>query len=281
MRTGTFAGTVIALALIAGLVSACGANLRKPSTAPPIALELHSPDAPSFRVKINDLPVSLWLDLGDADPLRLQKEALDSISAVPTGQTVKRWGMDGAYEEPTYTVPRIEIGTAVFTNVVARLEPSSTGHRGSSSATGVLGTALLKSFVVVLDYPLRRMLLLPPKDARIRDLCRGSVVPFSVRSPEFEGEAVADVDTDVGRLSLWWDTGAQLTMVNQASSHATGEVVSRRFVLGGRDFGPYPLGLVITDLPFDGFIGDDFFVMHRVCVDYPGRRVVVADGAAN
>jgi hypothetical protein len=281
MRTGTITETVAILAILARSLSACGANVQQTSLAPAIVLELHSPDAPSFQVKINGLPVPVSLDLGDADPLRLTKGALDAIKAVPTGQTVKRWGMDGAYDEPTYTVPRLEIGNAVFTNVVARLDAPHTGYKVTSSATGVLGTALLKPFVVVLDYPHRRMLLLAPKDARMQDLCRGTAAPFSVRSPEFKGEAVADVDTDMGQLSLWWDTGAQLTMVNQASSHATDRVISRRFILGGRDFGPYPLGLVITDLPFDGFIGDDFFVKHRVCIDYPGSRVVVADEAAH
>ena len=78
------------------------------------------------------------------------------------------------------------------------------------------------------------------------------------------------IDTKVQYL------GKAAVLSYQLVSHATDRRVSRRFILGGRNFGPYPLGLLVADLPtFDGMIGDDFFLKHRICIDYPGRRVVV------
>jgi hypothetical protein len=49
-------------------------------------------------------------------------------------------------------------------------------------------------------------------------------------------------------------------------------------MLGDRNYGPYSIGLLIATLPgFDGMIGDDFFLKHRVCIDYPRNRVVIGD----
>jgi len=49
-------------------------------------------------------------------------------------------------------------------------------------------------------------------------------------------------------------------------------------MLGNRNFGPWSFGLLIATLPgFNGMIGDDFFLKHRVCIDYPHRRVVIGN----
>lgn len=61
-------------------------------------------------------------------------------------------------------------------------------------------------------------------------------------------------------------------------THATDRSVSHRFMLGNRNFGPWSFGLLIATLPgFNGMIGDDFFLKHRVCIDYPHRRVVIGN----
>ena len=141
---------------------------------------------------------------------------------------------------------------------------------------GALGSALLKPYTVFIDYPQRRMVLLTRSAPQFASLCRGTSVKFSDRPAVWQGEAFTEAETDFGRVTLAWDTGAQLTSLNQVVSHATDRITSQRLVLGGHNFGPYPFGMLVADLPgFDGMIGDDFFRQHRVCIDYPRRRVVI------
>ena len=44
-------------------------------------------------------------------------------------------------------------------------------------------------------------------------------------------------------------------------------------------FGLLDLGIVNFDDPpgLDGSIGDDFFARNRVCMDFPGKRVLIRD----
>lgn len=54
---------------------------------------------------------------------------------------------------------------------------------------------------------------------------------------------------------------------------------TKRLVLGGTDFGPWQFKWMEMSLPpfFDGSIGFgyDFFLRHVVCIDFPGKRVLV------
>ncbi len=241
-----------------------------------IPLELHSPNQPVLIAKVNDIETSLSFDMGDSTPLSLQQSALDTLRAVPTGDSIQQQGIDGVFTVPTYKIPRLQIGNAVFTDVTAKLDAPQGSYLPSALVRGTLGSGLLKSYAVVIDYGQRRMTLLTREAPQFHSLCRGTSVKFSDRPAVWRGEAFTEAETDFGRVTLAWDTGAQMTVLNQLVSHATDQILSRRFMLGGRNFGPYPLGLLVADLPgFDGMIGDDFFLNHRVCIDYPGRRVVI------
>jgi len=281
MRAVGQATVVLAnLAFLICILTACGSLVLHdaPSTGDTVTLTLRSPDAPVLIAKMDDVDVPLWFDLGDSTPLTLQKSILDAIKAVPTGQSIKLQGIDGDFEVPLYKVPRLQIGKTVFTNVTAKLDAPRAGYAVSQSVRGYFGSGLLKANAVVLDYAHRRMVLLSGKNAAGQELCRGTAVNFSKSSPIWQGEAVTEADTDFGHVTLWWDTGAQATMMNQAASHATDRIVSSRFLLGDHDFGPWSFGLLIASLPgFDGMIGDDFFMKHRVCIDYPNSRVVIGD----
>jgi hypothetical protein len=208
----------------------------------------------------------------------LQQSALDALGAVPTGNSIQQQGIDGVFTVPTYRVSRLQIGDAVFTDVTAKLDAAQGTYLPSALVRGTLGSGLLKSYAVVIDYGQRRMTLLTREALQFHSLCRGTSVKFSYSPAVWQGEAFTEAETDFGHVILAWDTGAQMTLLNQLVSHAPGRVVSRRFMLGGRNFGPYPLGLLVADLPgFDGMIGDDFFLKHRVCIDYPERRVVIGN----
>jgi hypothetical protein len=247
-----------------------------------IALELHDNLAPVLIAKLGGTEVPLQFDLGASNALILQKSVLDVTKAVPTGESIKQQGTGGVFEVPTYKVPRVQIGNLVFTDVTAQLDAPRVGYEPAQFARGYLGTGLLKSNAVVLDYKRHRMTLLRGEGAAFQALCSGTAVNFSVSSPKWRGEAVTESDTDFGRVTLWWDTGAPATALSGSSSHAshlptsTERVVTHRFMLGGSNFGPWAFDIWKVSLPgFDGFIGDDFFKKHRVCIDFPGNRIVI------
>jgi len=51
---------------------------------------------------------------------------------------------------------------------------------------------------------------------------------------------------------------------------------TEKFVLGGRDFGPWRFEVWDITLPgFDGFIGHDFLAKEVVCIDFPGNRLAI------
>lgn len=257
------------------------ANVADQGTVNTVALELHDNLAPVLIANLGGTDVPLQFDLGTSNALVLQKSVLDAIKAAPTGESIKQQGTGGVFEAPTYKVPRVQIGDLVFTDVTAELDAPRAGYQPAHFARGYLGSGLLKSNSVVLDYKRHSMTLLRGEGAAYQALCRGTRVNFSASSPKWRGEAVIEADTDFGRVTLWWDTGAPATALSSSASHAklptsTERVLTNRFMLGSRNFGPWAFDIWNVSLPgFDGFIGDDFFKKHRVCIDFPGRRIVI------
>jgi hypothetical protein len=91
---------------------------------------------------------------------------------------------------------------------------------------------------------------------------------------------VTAADTDIGRVTLWWDTGAPASVLRKEiirNTQSGDTLTSAQLRLGERNFGPWQFELWgEMNLPgFDGFIGSDFFAKHVVCVDFPRDRVVV------
>lgn len=241
-----------------------------------IPLEVREKHPPRIAVNVDGMEVQLQFDLGDSTQLVLQKSVLDSIQAVPTGESVKGQGVDGFYEAPLYKVKRVQIGSMVFTDVITRLDAARKGYNPHPQERGFLGTGLLKPYQLVIDYPQRAMTLVPPGSPAA---CQGMSVPFV---PQFGGEPATKIDTDLGPAILWWDTGAPVSVLRktfgqQADIKASGDsLITRRLVIGEVDFGPWEFQRWDLDLPkFDGFVGVEFFAKYVVCVDFPGKRLIV------
>lgn len=248
-----------------------------------VPIQLHENLAPVLLANIDGLQVPLQFDLGDRTPLMLQQSVLDSIKAAPTGETTHLQGVDGEFAVPTFKIARVQIGTAVFTDVVARLDAPRKGYQPGKIARGFLGTGLLKSYQVVLDYPHGIIALISRRNETPPGACAGVGVPFSTSSPKWSGEPVTTVETDWGTETLWWDTGSPVTVLTKTATRkalvpVSGDSVdTKRFALGNTDFGPWPFQVWDISLPgFDGFIGHDFFMKHVVCIDFPGSRVVIS-----
>jgi hypothetical protein len=238
---------------------------------------------PVVTVDIDGNDVSLVFDSGNSGSVALTQAVIDLVKALPTGETSR--GMDpkgNVIEYPKFKIHRLQIGTAVFTDVIGELDVHDPSYQATQvGQQGFLGTCLLKGYKVVLDYPHRRMTLVPPGNTKDQSAgCKGTAVPFS---PAWHGEPAAEADIDLGRLTVWWDTGAPTSILSKrfaeaARSHQSGDTVtSKRLTLGGTDFGPLQFELDDLSLPpgFDGFIGYNFFAHHVVCMDFPGNRLVI------
>lgn len=249
---------------------------------PPITIPIELRDNFPFLVaNVDGIDVRLKFDLGSSSALLLQQSIVDRIKAVATGERSKFQGIDGVFESPRFKVSRIRIGSVAFTDVTTTLDAPRPGYDPGTFAQGFLGTGLLKSYQVVLDYPQRTMTLVPRSKEGVSGSCTGTVVPFSQSSPKWRGEPVTEAQTDFGPVILWWDTGAPLSalrksLTRERSQSTEDTATTTRFTLGHRDFGPWQFGLWDMSLPgFDGFIGYDFFAKHVVCIDFPGNRVVI------
>ena len=88
---------VAAILLILSLCHGVFAASESPEHAPAnkIPIELHENLAPVLIANVDGIDVRLQFDLGDRTPLVLQQSVLDSIKAVPTGETSKLQGTDG------------------------------------------------------------------------------------------------------------------------------------------------------------------------------------------
>ncbi len=238
---------------------------------------------PVVNVQIDGSDVPLVFDSGNSASVALTQAVIDRVKAAPTGDST--WGMDAkgnVIVHPKYTLPRVQIGAAIFTDVVAELDVHDPSYQATQvGQQGFLGTSLLKRYKVVVDYPHQRMTLVPPDVATNKAFgCKGTVVPFS---PQWHGEPAAEVDTDLGRLVVWWDTGSPTSALSQRFVQATGShlsegtLTSKRLSLGGTDFGPWQFVIADVSLPrgFDGFIGYNFFANHVVCMDFPGSRLLI------
>jgi hypothetical protein len=89
------------------------------------------------------------------------------------------------------------------------------------------------------------------------------------------------LQTDFGRLSLWWDTGSPTSLLStRFTEHmprlVSGDIASTQTLdIDSRQFGPWQFQVIRTSLPrfADGIIGFDFFASHVVCFDFPHRQL--------
>lgn len=257
------------------LVSLFAANGRAETTIP---LELEQGNALA-RAVINRVPLNLVIDLGGLGSLGLKVDAIAKTGVTSRPTTISQTDALGkTSERPTFNVSRLELGNAIFRDIIAH---EVDGYAGTGVADGLIGRDFLKRFVVVFDYRSRIVTLYSPHDRKAADrACGGELIPTI---PDPEGIVVSVATSDHGPLRMLWDTGATYSFVKAsiaAERHLPirGEsYLTRHFALGARDFGP--LELVSLDIKepasVDGYIGYNFFKSHVVCVDALGPRTIV------
>ncbi len=89
------------------------------------------------EVRIGGRDIPLLFDTGDARGILLAQPVIDRIKAKPVGQSSKVIDLKGnIVEAPRFEIPRLQIGSIEFENVIADLDvhdpsyqPDNTGNR--------------------------------------------------------------------------------------------------------------------------------------------------------
>jgi hypothetical protein len=249
-------------------------------TTVPLKLIGHFPVV-TARIDGNDVP--LTFDLGDRSALVLSQKVLDRVKTLPTSETHRSKDVQGnVIQSAMFKLPELRIGDAKFTDVIGRPDVHDPSYQATDvGQQGYFGTSLLKSYKVVLDYPHRKMTLIPANSTNEETpQCKGTVVPFL---PSWNGDPVTKANTDLGELVAVWDTDAPFSILRKGGSQNIGadalteSVTSRHFMLGGADFGPIKLAVADYAEPAgtDMFVGYDFFAKHIVCIDFPGHQFLI------
>jgi hypothetical protein len=186
--------------------------------------------------------------------------------------------MDGKIETPIVRLDLVELGNLKLFGVAARQDVHDDAFRNYKKtqvvAVGFVGTGLFKSGQIRVDYSQTRLTIsLPQRTGAVRNVCRGAPVPIVVN----KWGLTTAVSTDVGELQLGWDTGAPAILVSRSTASAAqlasdlDSTVFKKFVVGGRNFGPQRIEIWNIPLPTEiaGLIGFPFFQDHVVCFDYP------------
>lgn len=140
---------------------------------------------------------------------------------------------------------------------------------------GYLGWGFLRSRKLVIDYGAQRLQLLDPQAALPAE-CGAQPQPFELLGslPYVTLQAA-----DGARVALGLDTGASRNVIQPAQAAA---VQDGTLSLAGQALQPGPFASVALQLPvIQGFLGQDFFSRHRVCVDPAQRRLWVMPSASS
>jgi hypothetical protein len=274
--------TALTPRLFAALAAVVAADTNSASIAT-VPIRIVGTEAPVVMVRVEGKELPLQLDTGDASSLVIHPEILATLPSEPTGRTFKFFSMDGTFETPIVSIKYVEIGSLKFRDVDARKDAHDESFllakKSGVGAVGFIGTGLLDSGQIRLDYARKRLTIsLPGETGQVRNLCRGKPIPFLLNKYGF----ATRVSTDIGELRLGWDTGAPAVLISASTAiaaHLSTDqeiIVSEKFVIAGMNYGPQRIE-IWNNIPLPreipGLIGHPFFARHIVCFDYPGSKL--------
>jgi hypothetical protein len=237
---------------------------------------------PTADVAISGRTFKLLVDLGGFAAIGLTAAELESAGISPRGSSrhfVNSSGQTLVSRE--FTVPDVKIG-GTSVGALQGSEAVFAEHNFPPDRNGYIGFGLLSRFLLVLDYPSRRIRMYPSGDERaFEDECGVHSFPLVVES----GITKSLARSDHGELWLLWDTGSSDNVIrptfhgvdlvpNDARKLEAPPIVSMRSVtLDGNELGPIEFRAIpFVQPPVDGVLGTPFLQSHKICLDLPGRR---------
>lgn len=237
---------------------------------------------PVITVTIGNQQVPLMFDIGGSDQVALSAEALKTMQVESLPATDEWLDASGKrIQARRFRVPEMRIGNVVFRGLTGHEDIEAPGYRKAPVGMGHIAAAALQGYKILLDYRQLRMTLFPAgSESAARNGCTGAAVSYL---PQWNGEPVTKAATDLGDLTLVWDTGAPFSLLHKskvatdAKAVAAGRYRSGKFTIGGSNLGPLDVLLFDFDPPrgVDGFVGFSFLARHAICIDYAGKQLLV------
>lgn len=253
---------------------------------------------PYVNVMIEDVNVSLGVDLGSRLEMEIYPEVLGQFYKRAYGTEKWKNFRGTEFEYPTYTLPRIEIGSLTFKNPIVVEFPSEANEesiiwedleqeKSSPRVVGQLGRGLLKKVNLLLDMECSKMILTNSVKKLKNDgydLKTFEKVPFKLGPKGI----VIEIETDQGKVKLLLDTGCTWTMLHdflypeilekKFDRHGFPIYKSDKFIINKRDFGSkelYFLKMTEELNDIDGFLGMDFIKKHVMYIDFEKQYIYI------
>jgi hypothetical protein len=243
------------------------------------------------NVVIEGVNIPLEIDLGSRLEVEIYSDVLGQFYKRIYG--IEKWkNFRGTeFEYPTYTLPKIEIGSLTFKNPIVVEFPSEASDesiiwedleqkKSSREVVGQLGIGLLKKVNLLLDMECSKMIL-TSSFKKLKndgyDLNVFEKIPFKLGPKGI----VIEVDTDLGKMKLSLDTGFTLTTLHnflypkdvekKMSRYGLPLFTTSQFTMNETNFGSkeiYFLNMAEELNDIDGLLGMDFIKKHVMYIDF-------------
>ncbi len=255
---------------------------------------------PSTVVEIQGKMIPLLLDTGASkSEILLTNHALEGINIHFTGEEhcTQITSKKTCFRE--LLIPELKIGNFFLHDVKGQLvkfwnsEAKKNFVGTQASQNGLIGLGFLAKFNVLLDYPHEHVTLVAAKHSLIGFSTEHWInIPFQI-----QGGIVTSVILNNKPATLIWDTGAIPSKIK--SSVNFGEIApctadktyrqthcsllwsSLSFVGDNQIYLPKTWFLIDdtlpSDIPFDGFIGSNFYEENLVYFDFDNHKIYIGD----
>ena len=268
--------TALAYTACAPVARAPDAGALQPLAEIPIELR-HG--MPTVDVTVGGAPLRLFLDLAGYQPIALTAAEIGRVKIDLLPEVTRFRNSEGEVLEARQFMARA-VAIAGFDVGDLQGGESIPGRSAPPDGNGYIGRPVLQRFLLVLDYPNRRVRFYASgNDAAMRGECGSRRFRIDLA----DGIVRSVADTEFGPRLFVWDTGTTHNFIRPSVLPAGmtgtkiddgGPVIEIEHVrLDGHDVGPQQFRLVPFGAPaVDGFLGAGLLSSHKVCLDV-GRNV--------
>ena len=255
-------------------------------------------NSPYIDVTIEGADYPLKISLGSRLEVEIHSDVLKQFNKYPSG--VEKWkNIRGKeFEQQTYTLPEIRVGSIVFRNPTVVDYPPELGKesnirsaseevKSTAETVGCLGRGLLKQVNMLLDVG-RAKVIFTNSFKKLKD-GKYDLTTFEKSSFKLDPKGIIiEVDTDLGKMKLLLNTGFTVTMLHEFLYPQKGEKIvdssgfafltSSKFVINNHDFGSkglYFLNMTEELNVIDGALGMDFISKHVMYIDFSKKVLYI------
>lgn len=252
-------------------------------------------DTPLINIRIGSAKVPLLADTGSYQDLSLHTSVLNSI---PDKEYIKLSSLKDpkgdVYETKEFMIPSIRIQSHTYEKILTYEQtPEQTAYAGllfgSSKRIGpiqgAIGRPFFSKWTCFFDCSNRRLLLAPTMDSLAKhvDLRTFTPIPFELHPQGIH----LSLSTDLGIKRFILDTGASLSVMKiglvqeelrEETGHPLKKYTTSTLSFQEKELGPWSFRLheLCSEMVSDGILGIDFFLAHRVVIDFAHSMVYVS-----